>query len=158
VYDTSDEEAPPLAIGGGHKVKYAQRHFDVSSRGRGETIEGYSTRRYRVTETDTIWFEGLEQPATARIVTDYWMASKLHGVAEPLLTFADSVILSRVGINEPRQSGRHSARAHKLPGTPVRIVSEAIFIDPGGKRYASETTSEFTDIERGSRFGFSLDF
>jgi hypothetical protein len=159
VYDTSHEDAPTLAIFDGHVVKHSTRHSDVSARHEdAERIEGYHTRRYRITDTDTIWFEGFQRPAVARTVTDYWVAPGLRNVAEPLLTFADSVMRSRVGINEPRVSGRHSAREHKLPGTPLRIVSQAVFVDPDGKRYESETTSEISDVERAPRFAFSHDF
>ncbi len=155
VYKTPNEEAPPVAVCAAGRVKHAQRRFEVSRRGRGEEIEGFRTRRYRISETDTIWFEGLKRPATGRIVTDYWMAPDLHRVAEPVLTFADSVIRSRIGVHEPRRSGKHSAREHKLPGTPLRIVSQAVCVDPHGKRYESETTSELTDIER-PKFDFNF--
>jgi hypothetical protein len=124
----------------------------VESRGRGDKIEDYRTKRYRVTETDTIWYVDVEKPATARIVTDFWVATSLRHVADPVLTFADSVNLSRAGLELPRRAGEHTARLRHFPGTPIRIVSRAVFIDPNGQRFESETTSELSNIERGRKF------
>ena len=156
-YETDDEDGSPLDIFSGRAVTRSVRHHEVESRGNDDEIEGYRTRRYRVTETDTLWIEGADSPATARIVIDYWMTPKLDRVAEPVLTFADSVIRSRIGIEEPRQSGHYLARELRLRGTPLRIVADAVLIDPDGKRWESQMTSELSDISR-RRGHFSFSF
>ena len=151
-YETSDEEGAPLDVFGHRNVKNARRHFEVKAGDDEEEIEGYKTRHYRVTEIDTIWLEDTRSPVTARIVIDYWMAQQLERVAEPVLTFTDSVMRSRIGLDEPRESGRHTARRLKLRGTPLRVFAEAVVIDPDGKRWESQITSELSDISRGRRF------
>ena len=155
-YETHDEQSPALPFCRGKQVRYSQRHIAVESRGRGEEVQDYRTKRYRVTETDTIWYVDVEKPATARVVTDYWVAPSLQHVAEPVLTFADSVNFSRAGLELPRRAGQHTARLHHFVGTPIRIVSRALFIDPDGERFESETTSELSNIERGRKF--NVDF
>ncbi|HJU90584.1 MAG TPA: hypothetical protein VJ672_14435 [Gemmatimonadaceae bacterium] len=136
------------ALGPIMKIEISDVNIDAQPLGAGETIEGYSTQKYRLVSNYTTKMSiiGIKQTASVADTAIYWYAPSLKLVANP---FGNATGLAGL-VNNPDFDQKLNAAMAKLPkSVPVKIQSRSVSTDGKGKQQASVTTIEFTDIKRG---------
>lgn len=131
--------APTLRMGATH---VASSRTDTL--GAGETINGYETRRFRVTSTGTSDFSVGSQMCSHpfELVTDIWFA--------PQLDMADAVsalVGGIAGAGIPTMTdGAPPAAAPRAAGAPLRTIMRSTTRDARGNTHTVTSTMEVTEL------------
>ena len=73
------------AMGGLSKTEVSDITVNMEALGAGESIEGYSTLKYRLTQgfTMTVSVMGMKRGSTSHTTTEFWIAPQLDGAMNP---------------------------------------------------------------------------
>jgi hypothetical protein len=73
------------AVGGMARTEVSDVSVNVEELGAGESMEGYATLKYRITESYTMSMSimGMSTRSTTHSTTDLWIAPKLDGIMNP---------------------------------------------------------------------------
>ena len=137
------------ALGGMVKTEMSDVIVNVDKLGAGETIQGYPTVHYRLTEGYTMrtTMMGRTNRSTQHSTTDLWIAPQLAGLFNPM---------AGAGAGTSAGGGSYAAYADRIakayaklgPGTPIKSVRQSESTR-GGKTSTNSMTMELLNIRRG---------
>ena len=131
------------ALGGMVKTEMTDVTADVQPLGPGETIQGYSTMKYRITNgyTMTTSMMGRTRHTTQHTTSDIWMAPKLEGLFNPMARGAPQ------GGNAALADKIAAAYAKIGKGVPIKSVTQSV--TSGDQTSSSTSTMELLNIKTG---------
>ena len=135
----------------GMRISISDVAVNLEKLGRGESMLGMATTRYRVTQDYKIAMKVafMNRNSTERIVQDYWMVDEKAGFANPF---------ARMGSMRPVGGGAFAelmtktaeATAQMGRGIPVRTLTTTTSTSDKGEKTTSVSTMEVTELKAGS--------
>jgi hypothetical protein len=141
------------AVGGVVKMQMSDVHIDAQDLGAGETIQGYSTRHFRMTQNYTMSASvfGHSSVTKTATTTDYYFAPSLK-IANPFVSNSDQMAMaSGMDIfNNPDFKNQMMAAQAKIQksGIPLKTVTTTVSTDSKGKAETTVTTMEMINFSK----------
>lgn len=138
------------AVGGLMKFEMSDIKIDSRNLGAGETIQGYSTVHYQMTENYTMNVKVFGHSSKTRTETtaDYYFAPRLKGLSNPFMSNSRAMAQSVDMFNNPDFKTQMAAAMAKIDfGVPVRMVMNTVSTDDKGKQRTSIMTSEMLNFK-----------
>jgi hypothetical protein len=141
------------AVGGVVKMQMSDVHIDAQDLGPGETIQGYSTHHFRMTQNYTMSASvfGHSSVNKTATTTDYYFAPSLK-IANPFVSNSDQMAMaSGMDIfNNPDFKTQMMAAQSKIVknGIPLKTVTTAVSTDAKGKAETTVTTMEMINFTK----------
>jgi hypothetical protein len=137
------------ALGGMVKMEMSGVRLDVADVGDGGKLQGYDTRKLRMTQAFTMSMSMLGRKTTSTTVdtTELWVAPALKQVQNPFLRAGTAV---GVDFGNPDFRRQLAAVNEKLSaGALLRSVGRSVSTDEKGKQTVTTSTMEVTNVQRG---------
>lgn len=138
------------AMGGMGSMEFKDVSADVEDLGAGETILGYATRKYRITQKYTIAVSimGQSMSTTNSTAAEVWMAADVPGVSEGMNRFTESVGGALSGGAGPAKPLVDALKGKAPKGTALKSVATTTVLKPGEEPETTVTTSVVTSITK----------
>jgi len=141
------------AVGGFVKMQISDVKIDAQDLGAGESVQGYPTKHYRMTQNYTVSASFLGKSSKNRTETtvDYYFAPNLR-IANPFVSNSQQMAMMAqfdMFKNSDYQSQMASATA-KLPknGVPLRTVTTTVTTDEKGKQETTTAVMEMVNFQK----------
>lgn len=138
------------ALGGMVKMEMTDVALDVTEVGDGGKVEGYDTRKLRMTQSFTMSMSMLGRKSTTKTAdtTDVWVAPALKQAQNPFLRAGNSA--AGVDFGNPEFRRQMLAANEKMAvGALLKSDGRSVATDDKGKQTLTRTTMEVTNIQRG---------
>ncbi len=131
-------------------MKVTDVHVSMEPLGAGEKIEGYSTLKYRLTESYTmdLTMMGNETKTPTHTTSDIWIAPALNALMNPSARPDVGKIAEATGPMAPLTSAIIKAYANVKPGVMMKRVSTSVSTQ-SGKTHTSTTTTLISNVKKG---------
>src|SRR6476620_2714839 len=137
------------AVGGLVKMEMSDIKSDAQDLGPGETIQGYATHHYRMTQNYTMNVKmfGRSSKSRSESTTDYYFAPALRALSNPFVSNSQAWASSFDMFNNPDYKTQMQAASAKIQyGVPVKTVIKTVATDEKGKVTTSTVTSEMVNF------------
>jgi len=137
------------AVGGLVKMEMSDIKIDAQDLGPGETIQGYATHHYRMTQNYTMNVKmfGRSSKSRSESTTDYYCAPALRALSNPFVSNSQAWASSFDMFNNPDYKTQMQAASAKIQyGVPVKTVIKTVATDEKGKVTTSTVTSEMVNF------------
>ncbi|MFN2604546.1 MAG: hypothetical protein ABR582_17570, partial [Gemmatimonadaceae bacterium] len=124
--------------------------IDAQDLGPGETIQGYATHHYRMTQNYTMNMKmfGRSSKSRSESTTDYYFAPALKALSNPFVSNSQAWAASFDMFNNPDYKTQMQAAQGKIQfGVPVKSVIKTVATDDKGKQTTSTVTSEMVNFK-----------
>ena len=141
------------AVGGFVKMQVSDVHIDAHDLGAGETVQGYPTRHYRMTQNYTMSASvfGHKSVTKTSSTVDYYFAPGLK-IANPFVANSQQMAaMSQFDMfNNSDFKTQMAAATAALPkgGVPLKMVTTNVNTDDKGKQETSTTTMEMINFTK----------
>ncbi|HUQ20135.1 MAG TPA: hypothetical protein VM099_11030 [Gemmatimonadaceae bacterium] len=138
------------AVGGLVHMEMSEIKIDAQDLGAGETIQGYSTRHFRMTQNYSISAKmfGRTSKSRSESTTDYYFAPALKALSNPFMSNSQAWAASFDMFNNPDYKSQMQAAQSKIQfGVPVKSVVRTVTTDEKGKQQVSVVTSEMINFK-----------
>lgn len=139
------------AVGGLVKMQMSDVKIDAQDLGAGETVQGYPTHHFRMTQNYTMTASvfGRSTKTTNATTTDYYFAPALK-IANPFVSNSDQMAMaSSMDIfNNPDFKNQMMAAQAKIrkTGIPLKTVTTTVSTDSKGKTETTVSTMEMINF------------
>jgi hypothetical protein len=138
------------AVGGLMKFEMSDIKIDSHNLGAGETLQGYPTVHYQMTENYTMNIKifGRGSKTHTETTADYYFAPRLKGLSNPFMSNSRAMAQSFDMFNNPDYKTQMAAAMAKIDfGVPVKMVMHTVSTDDKGKQQTSIVTSEMVNFK-----------
>ena len=139
------------ALGGMMKIEITDVQVNLESQGAGEKLEGYSTLKYKLTESYTMDMSimGHSTKTPTHNTTEMWIAPDLDAIMNPTARPDLAKAAAATGMMAPLTTAIMKAYANVKPGVPLKRVSTNVSGE-GDKLRTTVTTMLITNVKKGS--------
>jgi hypothetical protein len=137
------------AMGGMMKMEMTDVKIDSHDLGPGETIQGYATHHYQITQNYSMSMKmfGRSSKTKNESTIDYYFAPALKSLANPFVSNNQAWAQSMDMFNNPDYKNQMTAAMSKIKyGVPLKSVIKTIATDDKGKQQTSVVTSEMVNF------------
>jgi Domain of unknown function (DUF4412) len=137
------------AMGGLSKTEVSDISVNMEELGAGESIEGYSTVRYRLTQsfTMTISVMGMKRGTTSHTTSEFWIAPQLDGAMNP--TARPVAATTPTGPMAELTTRLTQAYSNVRKGVVLKAIS-TVESSGSGKSHTATMTMTLTNVKRTS--------
>lgn len=138
------------AVGGLVKMEMSDVKIEAKDMGPGETIQGYSTVHYQITQNYSMSMRmfGRTSKTKNESTIDYYFAPALKSLANPFVSNNQAWAQSMDMFNNPDYKNQMAAAMSKIKyGVPLKSVIKTVATDDKGKQQVSIVTSEMVNFK-----------
>jgi hypothetical protein len=137
------------AMGSMVKMEMSDVKIEAHDLGAGETIQGYSTVHYQITQNYSMSVKmfGRTSKTKNESTIDYYFAPALKSLANPFVSNNQAWAQSMDMFNNPDYKNQMAAAMSKIKyGVPLKSVIKTVATDDKGKQQTSVVTSEMVNF------------
>ena len=124
-----------------------------TSLGGGGSVNGYSTKRYRINTSFTEVESGSQAPRKVKLVEEFWVTSELKDIPDPMEAFTrafggQSGMPQMGGTMADLMKKRGDAQRKLFTGLPIKSVAKTTTTESDGTTKEETSTTEIVDLKR----------